>query len=141
MPIVQPLDNTLMLAINGWGDGPEWLYQALDPHSRNYALLTLLAFSAAALITRRIRFALGAAIALVFAAFASDVVLEVGQILFDRERPEEALGVAVDRSHDRHWAHIPSYPSGHLMVTAAMVAAAGRIAPRLRAPLFGYLLA
>ncbi len=39
MPVVQPLDNTLMLAVNGLGDGPEWLYQALDPHTRNYILL------------------------------------------------------------------------------------------------------
>ena len=39
MPVVQPLDNSLMLAVNGLGDGPEWLYQALDPHTRNYLLL------------------------------------------------------------------------------------------------------
>ena len=39
LPVVQPLDNALMLAVNGLGDGPEWLYQALDPHTRNYILL------------------------------------------------------------------------------------------------------
>jgi dolichol-phosphate mannosyltransferase len=141
LPRLQATDEAVFRQINGWGDGPEWLYQALDPHSRNYALITLLAFSAAALLTRRVRFALGAAVAVVFAAIFSDVVLEIGQILFDRDRPEEALGAAADRSHDRHWAHIPSYPSGHLMVTAAMVAAASRIAPRLRWPLLGYLVA
>ena len=37
-PLLQPADNQLFLAINGLGDGPEWLYQALDPHARNYGL-------------------------------------------------------------------------------------------------------
>ena len=39
MPVFQPLDNALYLAVNGLGDGPEWLYQALDPHTRNYIIL------------------------------------------------------------------------------------------------------
>ena len=141
LPKLQGADERVFREINGWGDGPEWLYQALDPHSRNYALLTLAAFLAAAVITRRMRFAAGAALAVVFSAFASDVVLEIGQILFDRERPEEALGAAANLTHDRSWEHIPSYPSGHLMVTSAMVAAAIAIAPRLRVPLLVYLVA
>ena len=45
------------------------------------------------------------------------------------------------RSHGRHWAHIPSFPSGHLIVTTALVAAAVAMAPRLRTPLLGYLAA
>ena len=49
MPVVQPLDNALFFAINGLGDGPEWLYQALDPHTRNYILLL-----AATVIARRV---------------------------------------------------------------------------------------
>jgi membrane-associated phospholipid phosphatase len=120
--------------------GPEWVYQALDPHSRNYALLTLLALIVG-LTMRRTRFVVGAALTVVFAAFASDAVLEIGQILFDRPRPEEALGAQAALVEGRSWAHIPSYPSGHLMVTAAMVAALSQIAPRLRWPLLGYLVA
>ena len=49
MPVFQPLDNALFLTINGLGDGPEWLYQALDPHTRNYILLTAATVIAAAL--------------------------------------------------------------------------------------------
>ena len=36
LPLLGPLDERLFLAVNGLGDGPEWLYQTLDPHSRNY---------------------------------------------------------------------------------------------------------
>ena len=47
----------------------------------------------------------------------------------DRPRPEEALGAEVLRSHGRHWSHIPSFPSGHLIVTTALVVAAAAMAP------------
>ena len=56
-------------------------------------------------------------------------------------RPEEALGAEVQRSHGRHWSHIPSFPSGHLIVTTALVAAAATMAPLLRIPAFAYLVA
>jgi membrane-associated phospholipid phosphatase/MFS family permease len=141
LPALQGTDEALFRGINGLGDGPEWLYQALDPHSRNYALLTLLAILAALTMHRRGRFAFGAALALVLAAFVSDAILEIFQITFDRPRPEEAIGAQAMLSHDRSWAHIPSFPSGHLMVTAAMVAAAAVIAPRLRGALTVYLVA
>jgi membrane-associated phospholipid phosphatase len=140
LPTFQGADERAFRAVNSLGQGPDWIYQALDPHSRNYALLLLLA-AAAALAFRRARYVLGAAVTIVLAGFASDAVLEVGQILFDRPRPEEALGAQADRVEGRSWAHIPSYPSGHLMVTAAMVAALVRIAPRLKWPLLGYLVA
>ena len=45
------------------------------------------------------------------------------------------------RSHGRHWSHIPSFPSGHLIVTTALVVAAATMAPRLRVPAFAYLAA
>ncbi len=38
------------------------------------------------------------------------------------------------RSHGRHWSHIPSFPSGHLIVTTALVVAAVAMAPVLRVP-------
>lgn len=141
LPALQPLDERLFLAVNGLGDGPEWLYQALDPHSRNYALLVALAIGASLVVRRPMRFVGGAALTVVFAAFLADGMLELVQLSVDRPRPEEAVGAAVQLSHDRSWAHIPSFPSGHVVVTAAMVAAAATALPRLRAPLVLYLAA
>ena len=91
--------------------------------------------------TRRLRFAGGALLAMAFAGVFADLVLEVLQVTFDRPRPEEALGAEALRSHGRHWSHIPSFPSGHLIVTTALVAAAATMAPLLRVPAFTYLAA
>jgi membrane-associated phospholipid phosphatase/predicted MFS family arabinose efflux permease len=140
-PLLAPLDEGLFLAINHLGDGPEWLYQALDPHSRNYLLLAAAATVAVLAGTRSLRFAGGALLAMTFAGVFSDLVLEVVQLGVDRPRPEEALGADVMRSHGRHWAHIPSFPSGHLIVTTALVAAAAAMAPRLRPAVLTYLVA
>jgi dolichol-phosphate mannosyltransferase len=139
LPALQALDERAFLAINGLGDGPEWLYQALDPHSRNYALLVALAIAASLVVRRPLRFVGGAALAIVFAAFFADALLELVQLSVDRPRPEEAVGGIVQLSHDRSWAHIPSFPSGHLVVTAAMVAATATALPKLRTPLLLYL--
>jgi membrane-associated phospholipid phosphatase/predicted MFS family arabinose efflux permease len=141
LPLLGPLDERLFLVLNHLGDGPEWLYRALDPHSRNYMLLTAAGLLGVLAGTRRLRFAGGALLAMVFAAVFADLVLEVIQLAVDRPRPEEALGAEVLRSHARHWGHIPSFPSGHLIVTTALVSAALTIAPRLRAPLLVYLAA
>jgi membrane-associated phospholipid phosphatase/MFS family permease len=141
LPLLAPLDEALFLAINGLGDGPEWLYQALDPHSRNYMLLAAATTLGVLLATRRLRFAGGALLAMAFAGVFSDLVLEVIQLAVDRPRPEEALGAEVMRSHGRHWSHIPSFPSGHLIVTTALVTAAATMAPLLRVPAFAYLTA
>jgi undecaprenyl-diphosphatase len=76
---------------------------------------------------------------MVASAVFADLVMELIQLGVDRPRPEEALGADARRSHDRHWAHIPSFPSGHLMVTAGLVATAATLARRLRGPLLVYL--
>jgi membrane-associated phospholipid phosphatase len=141
LPVLQPLDESLFGRINALGDGPEWVYATLDPHSRNYVLLTLLAVLAAALAHVRLRYTVGATLAMLFAAFGSDAILEIFQVLFDRPRPEEAIGAAVQLTHERSWAHIPSFPSGHLMVTTAMVVTAIGLVPRLRWVLLPYLAA
>ena len=91
--------------------------------------------------SRRLRFAGGALLAMALAGVFSDLVLEVVQLAVDRPRPEEALGGEALRSHGRHWSHIPSFPSGHLIVTTALVSAAAAMAPRLRPALFAYLAA
>jgi membrane-associated phospholipid phosphatase len=61
-------------------------------------------------------------------------------VFIERPRPEELLQAA-QLSHDRTWAHIASYPSGHLIVTTAMAAAAASAAPMLRRPLVVYVAA
>ena len=124
LPLFQPLDNSLFLAVNGLGDGPEWLYQALDPHTRNYILLLLTTLVAGAVFLRRPRYVLGAALGVVLAAYLAGAAIEVIKLFVERARPEEVLGAQVLLSEDRSWAHLASYPSGHLIVTAAMAAAA-----------------
>jgi dolichol-phosphate mannosyltransferase len=140
MPVFQPLDNSLALAINGLGDGPEWLYQAIDPHTRNYVLLLSITAVAAAAAVRRPRYVLGAALAVVLAGYVAGAALEVVKLFVERARPEEVLGAQIQLSHDRSWAHLASYPSGHLIVTAAMAAAAGAAVPMLRRPLLVYVV-
>jgi membrane-associated phospholipid phosphatase/MFS family permease len=137
LPLFGPLDRELFLAVNSLGDGPEWVYSALDPHSRNYILLGLLTVLAASLV--RPRRMLGAAFAVVVAAVFSDLLLQSVYLLFDRPRPEEAIGSQVLLTHGRTWAHIASFPSGHLAVTTAMAVAAMVAVPALRAPLWVYV--
>jgi dolichol-phosphate mannosyltransferase len=139
MPVLQPLDNALMLAINGLGDGPEWLYQALDPHTRNYILLLSATVVAAAVSLRRPRHVLGAALGVVLAAYLAGAALEVVKLFIERARPEEVLGAQIQLSHGRSWAHLASFPSGHLIVTSAMAAAAASAVPALRRPLLAYV--
>jgi membrane-associated phospholipid phosphatase len=139
MPVVQPLDNALMLTINGLGDGPEWLYQALDPHTRNYMLLLLATLIAAAVSLRRPRYVLGAVLGVVLAAYLAGAALEVVKLFIERARPEEVLGGQIELSHGRSWAHLASFPSGHLIVTSAMAAAAASAIPALRRPLLVYV--
>jgi membrane-associated phospholipid phosphatase/MFS family permease len=139
MPIFQPLDNSLYLAINGLGDGPEWLYQALDPHTRNYILLTITTVVTASIVLRRPRHVLGAVLAVILGAYFAGVALEIVKLFIERARPEEVLGGQVQLSHGRSWAHIASYPSGHLIVTTAMAAAAATALPVLRRPLVVYV--
>jgi membrane-associated phospholipid phosphatase/predicted MFS family arabinose efflux permease len=141
LPALQPLDNATFLAINGLGDGPEWLYDALDPHARNYALLFLVAVIGSAVASRRARYALGAGLAILLAGYLAGAALEVVKLFVERARPEEVLGSQVLLSHDRTWSHIASYPSGHMIVTAALAAVAATTVPRLHRPLIAYVLA
>ena len=139
LPALQPLDNQLFLAVNGLGDGPDWLYQAFDPHTRNYVLLTLMTLIAAVAVHRRPRYVIGAGVAVLLAAYLAGAALEVLKLFVDRARPEEVLGAEILLSHGRNWSHLASFPSGHLMVTAAMAAAAATAVPLLRRPLIAYV--
>jgi dolichol-phosphate mannosyltransferase len=139
LPALQPLDNQLFLAVNGLGDGPEALYHVFDPHTRNYILLTLAALIAAAVTLRRPRHVIGTGLVVLLAAYLAGAALEVLKLFVDRVRPEEVLGSEVLLSHGRSWSHLASFPSGHMMVTAAMAAAAGAAVPLLRRPLVAYV--
>ncbi len=138
MPLFQPLDNSLFLALNGLGDGPEWLYQALDPHARNYVLLTALTVIAATIVLRRPRHVIGATLAVVLAAYVAGAAIELVKLFVERPRPEEVLGGQVLLAEGRSWAHLASFPSGHLIVTTAMASAAAVAVPALRKPLIAY---
>jgi dolichol-phosphate mannosyltransferase len=138
MPLFQTLDNTVFLALNGLGDGPEWLYQALDPHARNYVLLTALTVIAATLVLRHPRYVIGATLGVVLAAYVAGAAIELVKLFVERPRPEEVLGGQVLLAEGRSWAHLASYPSGHLIVTTAMASAAAVAVPALRKPLIAY---
>jgi dolichol-phosphate mannosyltransferase len=138
MPLFQPLDDTVFLALNGLGDGPEWLYQALDPHARNYVLLTALTVIAATIALRRPRYVVGAVLGVVLAAYVAGAAIELVKLFVERPRPEEVLGGQVLLAEGRSWAHLASFPSGHLIVTTAMATAAAVAVPALRTPLIVY---
>ena len=79
--------------VNGLGDGPEWLYQALDPHARNYAILLLRhhrrgARSPPPAALRRS----GPRSASCWPAYLAGAALEVVKLFVERARPEEVLG-------------------------------------------------
>jgi membrane-associated phospholipid phosphatase len=82
---------------------------------------------------------LGAAAAVLVAAFLSDLLVQAVYLLVDRARPSEALAGQVALSHGLTWAHIASFPSGHMVVTSAIVAVAIAVAPALRTPLWLYV--
>jgi membrane-associated phospholipid phosphatase/MFS family permease len=136
MPLLQPVDEALFLEVNSLGAGPEWLRNALDPHTRNYILLCLAATLGAAFYGRRA--AIGAALATTIAALWSDVLVQLVYMLFVRDRPEEVLGAKALLVEGGHWAHIASFPSGHMVVTTAIVVAGMAAVPWLRVPFWLY---
>ena len=136
MPLLQPLDERLFLEVNSLGAGPEWLRDALDPHTRNYILLCLAATIGAAFYGRRA--AIGAALATTLAALWADVLVQLVYMLYVRDRPEEVLGAQALLVEGGHWSHIASFPSGHMVVTTAIVVAAIAAVPWLRAPFWLY---
>jgi len=136
MPLLQPLDERLFIEVNSLGAGPDWLHNALDPHTRNYILLCLAATLGAAFYGRRA--AIGAALATTIAALWSDVLVQLVYMLYVRDRPEEVLGGQALLVEGGHWAHIASFPSGHMVVTTAIVVAAIAAVPWLRVPFWVY---
>ena len=137
MPVLGPLDAEMFRAIHALGEGPEWLYSALDPHTRNYILLAGVA-AVAAMAVRSAPLG-GAVITLLLAAFFSDLLLQSVYLLYDRPRPEEVLVGEVALVDGRSWSHIASFPSGHVTVTMAIATAGAALVPALRPLLWAYV--
>jgi dolichol-phosphate mannosyltransferase len=131
------LDESLFRAINGLGPGPDLLWRVLDPHTRNYVALIGLALAAAALSSpKRIPGVLARVLGSALVAWG---LLEAIYAAYDRPRPEETLsGVSVN---GHSWAHLNSFPSGHMAITAALAVATVLLFPRLRTALVAYVAA
>jgi membrane-associated phospholipid phosphatase len=81
---------------------------------------------------------IGATLAVVLGAYVAGAAIELVKLFVERPRPEEVLGGQVLLAEGRSWAHLASYPSGHLIVTTAMASAAAAAVPALRKPLIAY---
>jgi membrane-associated phospholipid phosphatase len=136
---VHELDEWLFRTINGLGPGPDLLWSALDPHTRNYAILIGAAVLAAALTAPR-RIPRVAALTL-GSAFLAWGLLEAVYAVYDRARPEEVIARDVISLNGHSWAHLNSFPSGHMAITAALAAGAALAFPRARYLLGGYVVA
>ena len=131
------LDQSLFRAINGLGPGRDWLWSALDPHTRNYLLLMLLAVGVAALSRpTRVPAVFGRVFASALLAWG---LLEAVYAVYDRPRPEETVE-RIDLS-GHSWAHLSSFPSGHMAITTALAVATMLAFPRLRHALWLYVAA
>jgi len=131
-------DHWIFRRINDHGPGPDLFWDIVNPHLRNYAILGLVpAFLALATKAHPLR-VVGAAVA--GSAALSLVLLYSMYAVWDRPRPEEALGEkSIELMPGHSYGSIPSYPSGHLVVTVALAAAAARLFPVLRVPLWMYV--
>ncbi len=136
---VHELDEALYLAINGLFDAPDLLWRVLDPHSRNYAILVVAALLAA-LVTGPRRVPRVATLVL-GAAVVAWGLLEAVYSVYDRARPEEVLDAGEIVLEGHSWAHLNSFPSGHMAITAALATGAAIAFPRARLALGLYVAA
>ena len=135
---VHELDEWLFQVVNGFGPGDDLLWKVLDPHMRNYLMLLGIGVVAAAFTAPR-RIPRVTAL-IVGSAALSYAFLNVVNRVYDRARPEEVLDPSQINAGS-HWAYLPSYPSGHMAVTAALATAVALAFPRLRHALWAYVAA
>lgn len=133
---VHRLDERAYSAINGLGPGPELLWTVLDPHTRNYVILIALGVVAAAFTRKRVTSIVARTLG---SALVSWGLLEAVYAVYDRARPEEVVAGASLNGHS--WAHLNSFPSGHMAITAALSIALALAFPRLRSLLWAYVAA
>lgn len=130
------LDAEVFRAVNGLRPEQEWVDRLIvSPDFRNYAVLTVLGGLAGLMTRPRMPGAVAATTAL--AGLVSFAVVRVIWLAWERPRPEEVLTEVA--AGDHLWAPYPSYPSGHVVVTAAMVVAIAAVAPRLAVPLWAFV--
>jgi membrane-associated phospholipid phosphatase len=130
-------DEALFRAINGLGPGPQWLWDVLDPHTRNYLVLIALAVAVAAVTGPKRVPAVFARV--LGSALVSWGLLEAIYAVYERPRPEEVVGEISLNGHT--WAHLNSFPSGHMAITAALAVSIALAFPRLRGLLWAYVAA
>jgi membrane-associated phospholipid phosphatase/MFS-type transporter involved in bile tolerance (Atg22 family) len=135
---LQGVDEALFRAVNGLGHGPEELWEALNPHMRNYVILVVLAGVAALVSDPRLVYRVVTLV--VGSALISWGLLEAVYAALDRPRPEEVLDPAQISLED-NWNYIESFPSGHMAITAALAGATALVFPRLRTILWTYVIA
>ena len=135
---LRELDETLFQAVNGFGPGPEPLFELLEEPVRNYLLLVSVPIAAALLASPR---RIPGVLALELAAGTLAVgLLEAVYALYDRPRPSEVFDSAeVVLAYGHDWARIEAFPSGHMAVITALAATAWFAFPRLRYPLLAYV--
>jgi dolichol-phosphate mannosyltransferase len=131
------VDRALFQVVNDLGPGPELLWTTLDPHTRNYVVLIALALVAGALSSVR-------SIPRVFVRVLGSALLAWGLLeaiyaVYERPRPEETMADVSLNGHS--WAHLNSFPSGHLAITASLAVATALLFPRLRTLLVAYIAA
>jgi MFS family permease len=128
-------EKSVFDALYGLGGTPEVMDRVLvDPHIQNYVALTLVA-AVAAIVWRPAE--LVRVLALVpLAGLVSFALVRLLWAVWERPRPEEVLGVAPANGH--LWAPYPSFPSGHVVVTVALVTAIASRIPWLGPPLAVY---
>jgi len=130
-------DEWLFRCINEHGPGPDLFWEIVDPNLQPYAILGVTAF-VLTLITRRYALAAAAAYPVITALLAYLLLLAVATV-YDRARPEEIFGqTSVNLEEGQSWSALPSYPSGHVTVTAALAFAAARLYPFLRIPVWAW---
>ena len=125
------LDEWLFEAMQGGSVGDGVLSAVLDEFAfANYVALTLVAIVAG----YRRRVLLPTVLLVSGSGLLAWGLVRVVWALVERGRPEEVLGAATVHS----WAYVSSYPSGHIAVTVALVAATAWLFPYLRWPLWAY---
>ena len=128
------LDADLFDALYGLGGTPDVLDRLLvDPHIQNYVALTLGAVVVATIWRPD---ELARVLALVPLTARSFAVVRLLWAIWDRPRPEEVLGVEPANGH--LFAPHASFPSGHVVVTVALVTAIASRIPWLGPPLALY---
>ena len=132
---LQEVDNQLFELLYRLGGTPDVVDSVLvDPHIQNYVTLALLA--AAAAIVWRPDELLRVLVLVPVAGLVSFALVRIIWALWERPRPEEVLGLEPAGGHV--WASYPSFPSGHVVVTTALVTAIASRIPLLGAPLAVY---